>query len=325
MSGDAAFSPEHPASRIRAKLEERRVLEARFLLRQFSGEIDAEKRQALEQEVSQLLAEVEHLRHQARTAAAEGKREEAGRLYHSIEQIVTDLPGLAEERAALAGAEAIFSHPAAQEADEWRFAPVDDPVPASDREAAQRDPLASINGAGPAVWEQTAGPAGQEAASRQRQRRHRSFGLWLAAVSCAGLAVLLFLIWQERTKAPPAMPPSPAPVAARNTATGPIIVINPIVSGNPAALPHPLPAPLPFINAGHPQAQPQTPPAPEKPTPPAEESAPASSPQPQTGPAADQTVAPPPALQLGTLQVRETNRQPNQRPKRQPGRHAHRK
>ena len=88
------------------------MLEARFLLRQYNDEIPAHERRVLAQEVRQLLSVVDHLRHQARTAAAEGKREEAESLYQDIEQLVVDVPGLSEERATLAVAGAVFSHPA---------------------------------------------------------------------------------------------------------------------------------------------------------------------------------------------------------------------
>ncbi|WP_028317600.1 hypothetical protein [Desulfobulbus elongatus] len=139
MPDDAEFAAEQPAARIRARIGERRVLEARFLLRQFSEALDAGERQALIREVSRLLAEAERLRHLARTAAAEGRRGEAARLYDDIEQVAVDLPGLAEERAAQAGAAAIFSRMAAQEPVGELPEPAAEPVPV--QETKKNEPL----------------------------------------------------------------------------------------------------------------------------------------------------------------------------------------
>ncbi|MCL1979584.1 MAG: hypothetical protein FWG62_00710, partial [Proteobacteria bacterium] len=194
MPGDAEFSPEHlahPAARIRARLKERRVLEARFLLRQFEDELDAGERQALEQEVSRRLAEVERLRHQAKAAAAEGRREEAGRLYRALEQLAADVPGLPEERAALAGAEALFSRPPAHDAGTAGSAPAGSP--ALDQDRVKREVLAG-KAAASQEWQQAiASHALKKAAVRPPRRRGRFLGLWLAVVGCAGLAVLALL------------------------------------------------------------------------------------------------------------------------------------
>lgn len=295
------------------------MLEARFLLRQFSDEIDAGQRQALEQEVKRLLAEVERLRHQARTAAA-GNREEAVQLYRDIEQLVADLPGLAEERAAVAGAESILSRLAGQNTGEWQPVPADGLVSTPEQQVMERDPPAVAGQAESKARQQTADPAGQETANPQTARRCcRSARLWLAVVGCAGLlAVLLLLIWQERMHKSPAMPPAPVSLPGRDVVTrsaGP---------GSSVASPYPpSEAPSPAA-AERTQTQPQTPswpveeatPSAEKPSPSPEEPAPSSPSPSQAEPSADQTVAPPPALQLGTLQVEGSNRQPKRRPHR---------
>jgi hypothetical protein len=312
MPGDAEFSPEHPVARIRAKLEQRRVLEARFLLRQFSGEIDAGERQALEQEIRRRLDEMERLRHQARRAAAEGQREEAGKLYSDVERLVVDVPGLPEERASLAGAEAIFSRTAAQDTGERWPEPVDEPGLMPDREAAKRDPLAAAGEAGLKAEQQASGPAGQETANLHTGHRRRSAGLWIAVAACAGLAALLLLTLQARLhNKPSAMPPASAPLPAHTIVTGPAD------PGGTAASPKPPPETPGPTNAEQAQPQPQTPPAHQDPPasekpPPPEEPAPVPPASPHTGPPADQTVDPSPALRLGTLQVKESIRQPNQ-------------
>jgi hypothetical protein len=279
-------------------MKERRVLEARFLLRQFSDGIEAEQRQALEREVSRLLAEAERLRHLARNAAAEGRREEAGKLYRDIERLVVDMPGLPEEQAALAGAEAVFSRlsvrsEAARDAD--------GPSLASSQELTgpEKTPI----GMAATQGQQTAASVDFSipATAALPPRRPRRFpGLRLAVVGCTGLAVLvLLLIWQGRSKEPSAiLPPSPVQTPARNLAP------RPVPSDVPTS------SPLPTS-----PTTPVAPPASETPAPTTStaikpQAAPARKPAP---PPPKQAVtprvpAPQPTFKLGTLQVEDAKR-----------------
>jgi len=334
MSGDSGFAPEHPVARIRAKLEERRILEARFLLRQFGDAIEAGERQALAGEVSRLLAEAERLRYLARTAVAAGRHEEAAGLYRDIERIAADLPGLAEEQAALAGAFAILSRPAPPEVDPYPPAPAGEPVSADGPEATQRGPLAGpatdVEKGEATARPHTTDPVGQNTTTPPLERR-RSLSLRLAVGACAVLAVLLFLIWlavqlfrawPERTKASPAVSSTPAPPSLRPIEVGP-----PALGSPAAAKPRPLGSPAATNAEGsQPQLQASAEPSPEpSPEPePLPEPAPVSPPAPQTG-STDQALAPPPALQLGTLQVEASNRQLTPKPNRKPHPKPHQK
>ena len=317
MPGKAEFSPEHPAARIRAKLEQRRVLEARFLLRQFSDEIDAGQRQALEQEVKRLLAEVERLRHQARTAAVEGRREEAGKLYRDIEQLVVDVPGLPEERAALAGAEAVFYRLSAQDLGAVPPVPMDVPLQASGREVRESEPLDGAAAAAQERQQAIAQAVSEMAAMRQARRPRRFLGLWLAVAGCAGIALALLLIWQSRPKELAASPPvSPVQTSAHD------IVIEPARSGDSTspATPPPPPPEIPVSATANPQPSPSQEPAPPPPdpepiaaSPPPTESELTPVSPPQTEPLAEQAVVPPatdpqPTFKLGTLQVKRSKR-----------------
>src|SRR5690349_15110163 len=93
---------ENPAALIRSRIREKRIFEARFLYRQLGAEIGEKEKAALERELSGLLTQVKKMQQQARECAAQGQNHLAEKLYSAIEQIAIDVPGLAEEKQALA-------------------------------------------------------------------------------------------------------------------------------------------------------------------------------------------------------------------------------
>lgn len=98
---------ENPSSLIRARIREKRIFEARFLYRQLGAEIGGKEKTAIERELSGILGQVKKIQQQAREYAAQGQSNLAVKLYSDIEQLAIDVPGLAEEKQALAGAEAL--------------------------------------------------------------------------------------------------------------------------------------------------------------------------------------------------------------------------
>ena len=106
-AGKLELPVENPSALIRSRIREKRIFEARFLYRQLGAEIGEQEKNALEQEVAVSLAQVKKLQQQARNYTAQGQNGLAAQLYMDIEQIAIDVPGLAEEKKALAGAEAL--------------------------------------------------------------------------------------------------------------------------------------------------------------------------------------------------------------------------
>jgi|GEM_PF-1781730 len=100
---------ENPSALIRSRIREKRIFEARFLFRQLGAEIGEREKSALERELSDSLAQVKKMQQQAREYAAQGQNNLAETLYSEIERIAIDVPGLAEEKKALAGAGALIA------------------------------------------------------------------------------------------------------------------------------------------------------------------------------------------------------------------------
>lgn len=100
---------ENPSALIRSRIREKRIFEARFLFRQLGAEIGEREKSALERELSDSLAQVKKMQQQAREYAAQGQNNLAETLYSAIERIAIDVPGLAEEKKALAGAGALIA------------------------------------------------------------------------------------------------------------------------------------------------------------------------------------------------------------------------
>jgi hypothetical protein len=97
-----------PLTLIRSRIREKRIFEARFLCRRLGNEIGAQEKSALERELAALLTRVEKLQQQARAELDRGNRKRADQLYQDIEQVAIDVPGLAEARQGLEGAEAVI-------------------------------------------------------------------------------------------------------------------------------------------------------------------------------------------------------------------------
>ncbi len=106
---ESASPVENPSVLIRSRIKEGRIFEARFLCRQLSADLDAKEKNALIRELAQLQARVEKLQQQARACVAMEEYTLAGKLYQDIELIAIDVPGLAEEKKALEGAEALVA------------------------------------------------------------------------------------------------------------------------------------------------------------------------------------------------------------------------
>ncbi|QQG65482.1 hypothetical protein [Desulfobulbus oligotrophicus] len=93
-----------PIVSIRARIAEKRIFEARFLFRQFGDVIAPQQKQKLADELAAVLTEAEQLLQRARAHVAGGERAQAEQLYQEIEKVVIDMPGVADEARALAGA-----------------------------------------------------------------------------------------------------------------------------------------------------------------------------------------------------------------------------
>ncbi len=105
----SVLSVENPVALIRSRIKEKRIFEARFLCRQLGDTIGEREKIALEGELAGFLSRVDTLQQQARTLLAEGQKDRAFALYREMEAIAIDIPGLAEEKRALEGAEAIIA------------------------------------------------------------------------------------------------------------------------------------------------------------------------------------------------------------------------
>jgi hypothetical protein len=92
---------------IRSRIEEKRLFEARFLCRKLGQSLSSGQCALLEKELNGSLAQIERWRQEAKDVLARGEHSQAGELYTRIEAIAIDVPGVAEEKKVLAGAEAL--------------------------------------------------------------------------------------------------------------------------------------------------------------------------------------------------------------------------
>ena len=193
---------EDPVTLIRERIKEKRIFEARFLFRQFGDEIATDRKMKLADELAATLSRAEQMLQRARSHAAGGERSQAEQVYREIEAIVVDMPGVAEEIKALAGASALITKIKAT-------APiVADPEPPTEVAAAE---VASEPEPAPA----DVGP---------RQRRRTRWPLWLAA-GCTVVAVSLLALWYDDVTN--TSPPLTAPPEQPSTQT---ILIRPMVA-----------------------------------------------------------------------------------------------
>jgi len=266
-------SMDDPVTLIRSRIRERRLYEARFLYRQLGDGIGARERMALEGEVTGLLQRVGDLHRQARVAAAAGQRQEALRLYGELEAIALDVPGLAEEKRALAGAAALMARIAVAAPEP--VPPVIPPPANPVEERLDEPPVASLV-----------------------PRRHQSRRwLWLAA-GLMGLGLLLVVVfWWSGTNEPPAPPPTSPP--------GHSILIRPLVADAPAIPPQPVEEAPPTV-----AEQPAAPASPPESPPPSPVAEPVAEPAAKAVKRAPEPAAPPSSspLKLGTLHLKASGK-----------------
>jgi hypothetical protein len=186
---DPVLSVENPVSLIRSRIEEKRLFEARFLCRQLGDAIDAEEKAALERELAGLLDQVETLQQQARLLLAEGRKDRVAGVYSEMEAIAIDVPGLAEEKKAVEGAEAIVARFIAK-----ATAPEAPAVPETPAVVQPSDP------------DEADIPLPAPRLHREKQGRR----LWLVAV-LAAILLLLYFVWRDgKENFSPALSPTPS-------------------------------------------------------------------------------------------------------------------
>ena len=260
MVADQDFPSEHDQddalALIQGRIAEKRLFEARFLCRRLGDGLGAERRQSLARELDAALAQVEPLRRQAQALVAQGDHLRAGLVYSQIEAIAVDVPGVAEERQALAGAEALAAR-------------LHKPLVAEPESVAEVVPAVLMaekgESAAPAAA-QIEPPAASPAASLsapQMQGRAWFPGWKLLAAGglVAGALVCGFLLWKRL-----ATPPSPAatstiiiqPLQPVETAVAPVVPPPPVVvEPAPPAPPVPAPdSPTPALHLGSLQIKP---------------------------------------------------------------------
>ncbi len=237
MVADQDFPSEHDQdyalALIQGRIAEKRLFEARFLCRRLGDGLGVGSRQVLARELDEALAQVEPLRRQAQALVAQGDHHQAGLVYNQIEAIAVDVPGVAEERQALAGAEALAARlhkpPVAEPETLVEVAPAATMAAESERVAPDAVQI-----------EPSAAPPDAPASAQQVQGRSFFPGWKLLAASglVAGALVFAFLLWHK-----PATPPSPA-------ATSTIIIqpLQPVETAvAPVTPPPPAPEPPPVV------------------------------------------------------------------------------
>ncbi|WP_319586931.1 hypothetical protein [uncultured Desulfobulbus sp.] len=268
---DPVLSVENPVSLIRSRIKEKRLFEARFLCRQLGDALGAKERLALERELTGLMDQVATLQHQARVFLDEGQKDQIVRLYNEIEAIAIDVPGLAEEKRALEGSEAIIAKLSSQTPH------------AGHRQHRLAAALASRNANTMAEQEvpimphippsdkEEQGVAVPAAGTHRKKRVGRR--LWLAA-GLVVLFLLLFFVWRGGKESPtPALSPTQA---TQKILIRPLVATSPETTEQPAVTTQPVQEEVKPVN---------------QPIQPIEKNAP-----------------PAPVLRLGALQVEESQR-----------------
>ena len=203
---DPVLSVENPVSLIRSRIKEKRLFEARFLCRQLGDALGAKERLALERELTGLMDQVVTLQHQARVLLDEGQKDQVVRLYNEIEAIAIDVPGLAEEKRALEGSEAIIAKLSSQTPHaghrQHRLAAA--LAARHDNDMGEQE--APIMPHIPPSDKEEQGVAVPAAGTHRKKRVGRR--LWLAA-GLVGLLLLLFFVWRGGKEIPsPALSPT---------------------------------------------------------------------------------------------------------------------
>lgn len=261
---------EDPVALIKARIKEKRIFEARFLFRQFGDEIATDRKMRLADELAATLSRAEQMLQRARAHAAGGERSQAEQVYREIEAIVIDMPGVAEEIKALAGASALIT------AIKPTAPIVADPEPEPSSPEVAEGEGAETQSAPPAV-----GP---------RKRRRPRWPLWLAA-GCVIVMLSLLALWYgdvKDTSPPPVTPNQPTQK----------ILIRPMVAEGPA--------PTEQVASSPPVAESTAEKAPEPSTAQQPLTQPADTPAPKPVQSAQAPVPSPPTVRLGTLQIEKS-------------------
>ena len=217
---DPVLSVENSVSLIRSRIEEKRLFEARFLARQLGDAIGAREKADLERELTGLLSQVDALQQLARSCLAEGQKDRAARLYSEMEEIAIDVPGLAEEKRAVEGAEAIVARLTTKtpRSDHRRHRLASALVARHVTPPAETE--APVMPQVPAVDEDEHNVFGRPP---RNQRKKRPIRIWLTAGLLA-ILLLVFFIWQGSRHDPS---PAPSPPAQN-------ILIRPLIAAPPA-------------------------------------------------------------------------------------------
>lgn len=240
---------------IQGRIAEKRLFEARFLCRRLGDGLGAASRQALARQLDDTLAQVEQLRRQAQALAAQGDHGQAGLLYSQIEAIAVDVPGVAGERQALAGAEALAARLHKSQAEE-AAAHAPEGLPA---------PIMAIGGKSAApdevpVERPSASPVAQGAAPQMSSRRFPRPGWMLLAAGglLLGTLALVLLLWGRSATSPPPSATStiviepllPVSTAATVPSSPPAAATPPATTGEELPPPETPASPAPALHLG---------------------------------------------------------------------------
>lgn len=97
-NSSGSSSPLAAAELVQARIDEKRLFEARFLFHKVSGEIEPEQRLRLEQALADTIARAEHCFRQGRQLEEQQRYEEAAREYDRVVAIAIDYPAVEQAR-----------------------------------------------------------------------------------------------------------------------------------------------------------------------------------------------------------------------------------
>jgi len=246
MVADQDFPGEHDQdyalTLIRARIAEKRLFEARFLCRRLGDGLGAASREALARELDEALSLVEQLRRQVQAVMAQGDHVQAGLLYSRIEDIAVDVPGVAEERQALAGAEALVARLHKPRIEEPAPQPEVMPTTAVEGSGEIAAPTtAQVEAALPSPVAEMSRPSLPQRSSLLSWKMLAAGGLVLGALA------LLLLLWGQQSTSPPVSATSTIviqPLLPVSTAVTPSLPSSPAPEPTPPAVVEEPPAPV---------------------------------------------------------------------------------
>lgn len=97
-NSSSSSSPLAAADLVQARIDEKRLFEARFLFHKVSGEIEPEQRLRLEQALADTIARAEHCFRRGRQLEEQQRYEEAAREYDRVVAIAIDYPAVEQAR-----------------------------------------------------------------------------------------------------------------------------------------------------------------------------------------------------------------------------------